>query len=127
MLTDTAYTAMVPVRDVSRARDFYEKTLGLTGAGDTMDGGYAFVTADGHQLALLPDSDGQPTGRTMLSFEVADLGAEVGALEGAGVTFEDYDTPELKTENHIASLEGEAAAWFTDTEGNILCLHTLTA
>ncbi|MGH1561133.1 VOC family protein [Mumia sp. DW29H23] len=127
MLTGTAYTAMVPVRDVARAKDFYENTLGLKGAGDTMDGGYAFTTADGHQLALLPDPDGRPTGRTMLSFEVPDLGAEVNALEGAGVAFEDYDTPGLKTENHIAAMEGESAAWFSDTEGNILCLHTVTS
>ncbi len=43
MLTGTAYTAMVPVRDVERARDFYENTLGLTGRGATMDGGHPRV------------------------------------------------------------------------------------
>jgi len=25
--------------------------------------------------------------------------------------------------DHVVSMEGEKAAWFTDTEGNILCLH----
>lgn len=127
MLTGTAYTAMVPVRDVERARDFYENTLGLTGRGATMDGGFAFVTADDHELALLPDPDGSPSGRTALSFEVPDVRTEVTALEDAGVTFEDYDTPELKTEGHIASMDGEDAAWFMDTEGNVLCIHAFTA
>lgn len=126
MLTGTAYTAMVPVRDVARARDFYENTLGLTNGGETADGGYTFVMADDHHLNLLPDPDGRPSGRTALSFEVPDVRTEVSALEGAGVRFEDYDTPELKTQEHIASMDGEEAAWFADSEGNILCLHAQT-
>lgn len=126
MLTGTAYTAMVPVRDVARARDFYENTLGLQGRGETSDGGWAFSTADGHALALLPDPDGSPSGRTTLSFEVPDVRTEVAALERAGVSFHDYDTPNLKTEGHVASWEGEDAAWFTDTEGNVLCIHAIT-
>ncbi|KAA1425088.1 VOC family protein [Mumia zhuanghuii] len=126
MLDGTAYTAMVPVRDVARARRFYEDTLGLKGKGDTIDGGYAFETADGHALALLPDPDGEPTGRTTISFEVPDVAAEVVALAEAGVAFADYDTPELKTENHIATFDGEQAAWFADTEGNVLCIHAVT-
>ncbi|WP_370617294.1 VOC family protein [Mumia sp. Pv 4-285] len=126
MLTSTAYTAMVPVRDVARARRFYEDTLGLKGKGDTLDGGYAFDAGDGHALALLPDPDGTPTGRTTISFEVPDVAAEVSALEDAGVTFADYDTPQITTENHVASFEGEQAAWFEDTEGNVLCIHAVT-
>jgi hypothetical protein len=37
--------------------------------------------------------------------------------------FEDYDMPNLKTVNHISSMETEKAAWFKDTEGNFLCVH----
>jgi len=35
--------------------------------------------------------------------------------------------PGLKTERHIARMAGERAAWFKDTEGNILCLHQRVA
>jgi len=31
--------------------------------------------------------------------------------------------PGLKTTDHVAVMGTEKAAWFADTEGNILCLH----
>ena len=43
--------------------------------------------------------------------------------EGHGVRFEDYDLPDLKTVNHICEMGDERAAWFSDPDGNILCLH----
>jgi len=50
------------------------------------------------------------------------LEAEVDDLRGRGVVFEEYDLPGLKTENGIATSTAGKAAWFTDTEGNILNL-----
>lgn len=47
----------------------------------------------------------------------------VAELQARGVRFEDYDMPDLKTVDHIATMGSSKAAWFTDTEGNILCLH----
>ena len=44
-------------------------------------------------------------------------------MERAGVVFEDYDFPGLKTVNHVCVLGSEKAAWFQDTEGNLLCIH----
>ena len=43
-------------------------------------------------------------------------------LRAKGVAFEEYDVPEigLKTVNGIAEFEGTKAAWFKDTEGNIV-------
>ena len=41
--------------------------------------------------------------------------------------FEDYDLPGLRTVDHIAEMGNEKAAWFCDTEGNILCLHEMLA
>ena len=40
-----------------------------------------------------------------------------------GVTFQDYDLPDLKTENHICTTDSEKCAWFMDSEHNILCVH----
>ena len=45
--------------------------------------------------------------------------------QGRGVVFEDYDLPGLKTEGHVCGVGSEKAAWFTDPEGNILCLHDM--
>jgi len=39
------------------------------------------------------------------------------------VTFEDYDMPGLKTENHVATMGDERAAWFLDPDGNVICVH----
>ena len=58
-----------------------------------------------------------------ISFRVADITAAIKELKRAGVVFEDYDFPGLKTVDHVCVLGAEKAAWFEDTEGNILCLH----
>jgi hypothetical protein len=38
------------------------------------------------------------------------------------VVFEDYDTPEVKTINSVATLGQSKGAWFKDSEGNMLAL-----
>ncbi|MFG2916063.1 hypothetical protein ACGF0D_24645 [Kitasatospora sp. NPDC048298] len=43
-------------------------------------------------------------------------------LRGRGITFEEYDFPGLRTVNGVAEGEGMRAAWFKDSEGNILCV-----
>jgi hypothetical protein len=56
---------------------------------------------------------------------VSDTEEEVNALRGKGVVFEEYDMPEIKTQNGIATHGPHKAAWFKDSEGNILCIHQL--
>ena len=36
--------------------------------------------------------------------------------------FEEYDAPGMKTKNSIATAGGAKAAWFKDTEGNIMAV-----
>ncbi|WP_104179313.1 VOC family protein [Arthrobacter sp. B0490] len=118
-------TTILPVRDLDRATDFYANTLGLYADKASHEGSF-FFSEDGHngiELLLKPDSN--PSSNTELSFEVEDIAAEMASLERNGVTFEDYDLPGLRTVNHIAEDDRMRAAWFTDTEGNILCLHQL--
>ncbi|WP_434781158.1 VOC family protein, partial [Amycolatopsis kentuckyensis] len=67
--------------------------------------------------------EGAQSENTALSFEVGDLPAEVKTLENRGVQFQDFEMEGLKTVDHIAQLGNERAAWFTDSEGNVLCLH----
>ena len=58
-----------------------------------------------------------------MKFEVPDAAAAVASLAARGVVFEDYDLPGLKTVDKVCILGSEKAAWFKDTEGNILCIH----
>jgi predicted enzyme related to lactoylglutathione lyase len=126
MLTRAHVTTILPAVDMERACRFYGDTLGLRlmgrGDGETA----TFSTSDGSDLELMHRQEPSKAEHTALTFAVSDLEREIEDLERRGVSFEDYDLPGLKTEHHIATLEGEKAAWFKDTEGNILCLHQVS-
>ncbi len=76
-------------------------------------------------IALLQKPEPTKADHTALSFEVPNAGAAVQELTARGVTFEEYDLPGLKTVDKVCILGSEKAAWFKDTEGNILCIHEL--
>ena len=115
-------TVMLPVRDVARARDFYERALALRTGEERPDGKIVYHCG-GTEIALFPKPDGTKAEHTVLSFKVDDIRASIVELEGRGVVFADYDLPGCKTIEHVCVLGSEKAAWFNDPEGNILCLH----
>jgi hypothetical protein len=65
-----------------------------------------------------------------MAWEVDDIAAVVAGLRHRGVVFEEVDVPGLVTVDGIAEVEGnypsagvgERAAWFRDSEGNLLGL-----
>jgi hypothetical protein len=57
-----------------------------------------------------------------MGWETKDIEKEVADLRARGVVFEEYDYPNLKTVNGIATTGPGKAAWFKDSEGNILGL-----
>ena len=122
MLSDSAVTTMLPVKDMDRARKFYEGCLGLTPGGFKPDGKFVYAVG-GSTLALFPKPAGTKADHTAISFRVADIAAAIEELQRTGVAFEDYDFPGLKTVDHVCVLGAEKAAWFMDTEGNCLCIH----
>lgn len=121
MLSNASVTTMLPVKDIDRARAFYEGCLGLKPGGFRPDG--KFVYAVGCTLALFPKPEGTKADHTAISFRMEDIATSIEKLKGAGVVSEDYDFPGLKTVNHVCVLGAEKAAWFKDTEGNYLCIH----
>ena len=125
-LTDSHVAVMLPTTDHGRAREFYGGRLGLVSDGVNQDGELMFQLAGGSELVLRELPDATPSPNTALSFQVGDIAAEIGALEERGVTFEDYDYPDLKTVDHIFDGPGMRAAWFLDPDGNVLCLHQPT-
>ena len=123
MLSGSVVTTILQVTEAAPAVEFYRDRLGLDYVGRNSEGQEIFALGGGASLALMPDPGATPTGRTEMSFEVSDIGAEIEALEERGVTFADYDMPGLRTVEHVCVLGSEKAAWFEDPDGNVLCLH----
>jgi catechol 2,3-dioxygenase-like lactoylglutathione lyase family enzyme len=122
MLSRADVTAILPVKELERARDFYVNRLGLQAEGLAPDGKF-ILRVNATRLALMPKPGGTKAEHTALSFRVDNIAAEIQALKARGVSFHDYDLPGFKTVDHVAVLGNEKAAWFSDPEGNILCLH----
>jgi catechol 2,3-dioxygenase-like lactoylglutathione lyase family enzyme len=117
----------LPVQDLERARMFYEEKLGLEPV-EERPGGLLYRCGRGY-FALFISSGASSGDFTQMAFEVTDLKATVEALRARGVIFEEYDLPGLKTLDCIAEVAGnypskggvgELAAWFKDSEGNLL-------
>lgn len=125
MLANAPVTTILPVRDMSRAREYYEETLGLTPRGLGADGKFLFSCGGGGTLALFQRETATKADHTAISFEVGDIVAKIRELEGRGVVFNDYDLPGLRTVDHVCVLGSEKAAWFNDPDGNILCIHEI--
>jgi catechol 2,3-dioxygenase-like lactoylglutathione lyase family enzyme len=117
----------LPVRDLDRARRFYADKLGLEPA-EERPGGLLYRLGES-EFALFTSQGGADGSFTQMGFTVADVDATVRALRERGVVFEEYDLPGLTTDDAIAEVEGnypskggrgERAAWFRDSEGNML-------
>ena len=131
-LGDYPAAAVLRAEDLVRAKKFYTDVLGLKPgdlSGPASEGMGMFRAGDGTGV-MIYERPGMPAPQnTALGFGIpADKFDEVAAgLRAKGVTFEDYDLPEigLKTENGIAEFEGSKAAWFKDSEGNIVNMASM--
>jgi len=119
----------LPAVDMGRAKKFYQEVLGLKLAGEDPTGGTMFKA--GQTYIYLYPRGVTKADHTVAEFDVDDIEAEVKELRAKGVTFQDLDMPDMgiKTVNGVATItmpEGELkAAWFTDTEGNILAIQSI--
>ena len=121
MLADRPIHAALPAADLERARRFYAEKLGLTPEIEG-SGGLFYRCGENTQFLLFP-SQGTASGtHSQAGWTVDDIEAEVADLKARGVVFEEYDTPSLKTIKSVASTGPTKAAWFKDSEGNILAL-----
>ena len=129
MLASSHVAARLPAQDLERARRFYREKLSLEPI-EERPGGLRYQCASGTFVVF--SSKGVPSGaHTQLAFEVEDLASVVSALRARGVVFEEYDSPGLRTVHGIAEVSGnypskrstgEKAAWFHDSEGNLIGL-----
>ena len=117
--------AYIPAKDLERARRFYEGKVGLKPTA-LAAGGVFYEFAGGTACFLYP-SAGAGTSRASQAFwDVDDVARAVRELEQRGVEFQDYDMPGMKTVNHIFDGGDAKAAWFKDSEGNIMALVQVT-
>jgi catechol 2,3-dioxygenase-like lactoylglutathione lyase family enzyme len=121
MLSQLEPAAVLPARDIKRARSFYKEKLGLEPV-DVREGEMRFRAPSGAEVMVYETENAGTAKNTALLWMADDVDAEVARLRAAGVVFEEYDLPGLKTENGIATSDQERAAWFKDSEGNILCV-----
>ena len=123
MLKDKDVTATLPVKDIDRAQKFYQDVVGLTPLPAEEPGVMPFKT--GSSSILIYESDFAGTNRATAATWMLDdeLDDTVKSLRSKGVTFEHYDMPGVTWAGDIASIpEMGRAAWFKDSEGNIMCV-----
>ena len=125
MLTNAKIYANVPAVDLERAKKFYGDTLGLKEVAVPMPGIAMFEAGEGTGISIY-EREATKADHTVAGFHVDDLEETVKELRGRGVTFEEYDYPDFKTVDGIATMGPTKAAWFKDTEGNILCVDQAT-
>ena len=121
MLNESEVMATVAVRDVAKARAFYEGKLGLQPA--TQEPGMVEYRCKGSTLLVYQSEFAGTNQANAATFSIASgIEEEVAALQAKGVTFEQYDLPDTVREGVIHRGHGRSVAWCKDPDGNILNL-----
>jgi predicted enzyme related to lactoylglutathione lyase len=120
MLQNAPMYSYIPAKEVARARKFYEEKLGFKPK-EVTAGGVVYEFAEGTSCFLYPTPNAGTSQASQAFWKVEDIEKEVAELMARGVKFEKYDMPEMNEEG-IATAGGAKAAWFRDTEGNIMAL-----
>jgi catechol 2,3-dioxygenase-like lactoylglutathione lyase family enzyme len=122
MLNDRDAVATVAVKNLERAKKFYEQTLGLT---KMMENEEVLAFKSGASTLFVYRSQyagtNKATAVTWVANEVEDI---VKTLKGRGVSFEHYDLPNMTRQGDLYVAGTMKAAWFKDPDGNIFSLVT---
>ncbi len=122
MLQDSPMYAYIPAKDMARARQFYEKKVGLKPSQQT-NGGVVYEFGRGTAAFLYPTPNAGTSQASQAFWSVADVDREIEALKARGVVFEHYDDmPGERSPAGAITAGGAKAAWFKDSEGNIMAL-----
>lgn len=125
MLKDSKAFSGYSVKDVKKAREFYEGVLGLK-VSEEEGMGLDLQLDGGRHVFLYPKDDHKPATYTVLNFQVDDIDKVVHGLTKKGVEFIKYDDIDyIKQDSKgIARSDdparGPSIAWFEDPFGNIL-------
>jgi catechol-2,3-dioxygenase len=112
--------AVLPASDFARARSWYQEKLGLTPS-EEMPGNAWYRCADGTWFILTQTPNAGTAQNTAAGFTVKGIEKVMEDLRSRGVAFEDYDFGEMGgTENGLMTMGNMKAAWFKDSEGNVV-------
>jgi catechol-2,3-dioxygenase len=122
MLKDKDATATIAVKDVERARQFYQDVVGLTPLPATEPDAIPFKS--GTSSILVYKSDFAGTNRATAATWMLDdeLDDTIKTLKSKGVKFEHYDMPGVTRQGDVHVTGESRAAWFKDPDGNIIAL-----
>ena len=125
MLKDKSSSAIVAVSDIARARDFYQKMLGLEIQDDSMGEVLVFRTGDTSLVVYKSEYAGGNKANAV----VWDVGGEIDAitktLKDKGMIFEHYEGDGMKLEGDVHVSREMKMVWFKDPDGNILHLNNM--
>lgn len=124
MLTNSMVATSLPAVNIKRAKSFYVEKLGLKVVREDQGAPSFMVEAGQGSMIFVYQRAATKADHTVAMFKVENMEAEVKELKSKGINFEEYDLPKMgiKTVNSIATMDDTKAAWFKDTEGNILGL-----
>jgi len=121
MLQDFPLYAYIPARDVNRARRFYEGKLGFRPKQE-LAGGIVYEFGGKTACFLYPTPNAGTSLASQAFWQVDDVEREVAELKARGIEFENYAMPGEKSPSGVITDGGAKAAWFKDSEGNILAI-----
>mgnify|MGYP003575789106 CR=1 FL=1 len=121
MLQSCPMYAYIPAKNVARARRFYEQKVGLKPSREVA-GGVIYEFGEHTACFLYPTLNAGTSQASQAFWQVDDIEREVAELKSRGVEFEDYDLPGEKSPSGVLTAGGAKAAWFKDSEGNILAI-----
>jgi predicted enzyme related to lactoylglutathione lyase len=124
MLGNSRVTPTISVTDLERAKEFYENKIGLKLDPSMNDkDGVLYNAGEGTGIYIYLRSNPPKADHTLVSFKVKSIEESINELSHAGVVFEHYDMPGLKTDDKGIAVMGKAkSAWFKDPDGNILSI-----
>ena len=123
MFKNTKAFSSFSVDDLAKAKQFYGDTLGLTVA--EREEGLEIELNGGSQVFVYESTDYNPPEHTILNFIVDDIEDAIAKLGKKGVTMEQYDMPDIKTDEKgiFRGTSGpRAIAWFKDPAEHILSI-----
>ncbi len=120
MLGNHSVYAILGVKDLEEAKQFYEQKLGLTKI-DENPGGVTYKSGE-TKVFVYPSEYAGTNQANAAWWEVDDIESVVEDLKGKGITFEHYDMEGVSLEGDIHVMGPMKAAWFKDPSGNILYL-----
>ena len=127
MIVNSALHPVLAASDLDRAKTWYSEKLGLEPSFEDEYGGVEYQ-AGGSRFLIYQSEFAGTNEATAAGFQVEDFDETIERLRSKGVAFEDVDFGELGStvDGVISSPDGaQKAAWFKDSEGNILSISTV--